>query len=218
VQSAINGQDPPRPPPARLHSPYRIPGFPKDFQPKCSAYTTFTVQAQVDASKDVLIILGDAFALGQGSADLAPPLYPYDISPAIWNTTVQLPPNTKVQYEYVLYHYSTDGSYTYERQNRTLHTGGCNTQWNPYQVFDTMTTSKRSLNRIRSVKPELKVSQDLARRQTPPPDKPGSMQGLPGREFLHPGFDIESYLPWGDLSVQTIPTNLYHSNGLVEFE
>jgi alpha-glucosidase len=182
------------------------------------AYTTFTVQAQVDSTKDLLLILGDAFALGEGSPDLAPQLYPYDISPPIRNLTVQLPAHTKVEYEYVLYHYSTDGSYTYEKQNRTLHTSGCNNLWDPYQIHDTMSSSKRSVNRVRSLVPQLTLPQSLARRQTPPSDDPGSMQGLPGRELLYPPYNISNYIPWGDLSVQTLPTNIYHSNGLVEYD
>ncbi len=216
--SSIQSQDPPRPPPAREHSPYAIPGFPADFQPACMAYTTFTVQAQVNATNDLLLILGDAFALGEGSPALAPQLYPYDISPPIWNTTVQLPAHTKVLYEYVLYHFSTDGSYTYEKQNRTIQTGGCNTLWEPYQVHDNLSSSKRSSNRVRREKPRVSLPKALESRQTPPADGPGSMKGLPGRELLNPPYNISNYIPWGNLSVQTIPTNLYHENGLAEYD
>ena len=55
-------------------------------------------------------------------------------------------------------------------------------------------------------------------RQKPPSDAPGSMKGLPGRNLINPAYNISNYWPWGNLSVQTIPTNLYHSNGLVEFD
>ena len=144
----------------------------------------------------------------------APQLYPYDTSPAVWNTTAQLPANTKVTYQYVLYEYSTDGSYTFEDQNRTIHTGGCNSQYEPQQINDNLGESNKTRGAVlmdRSVR-------RLEIRQEPPADKPGSMQGLPGRELLYPAYNISSYWPWGNLSVQTLPTNLYHANGLVELD
>lgn len=158
--------------------------------------------------------MGDAFSLGENVPAHAPPLYPYATSPPVWNTTVQLPANTKVTYQYVLYEYSTDGSYIFEKQNRTITTGSCNNQYEPQQIHDARQNSSESKGvvlRDRSVR-ELEV------RQEPPQDKPGSMQGLPGRNLLYPPYNISSYWPWQNLSVQTLPTNLYHANGLVELD
>lgn len=201
-----------------MYSPYEIPGFPADFQPHCSAYTTFNVQGQVNSTLDQLLIVGDAFAIGEGEPHLAPQMWPYDTSPPVWNLTVQLPANAEVKYRYVLYHYSTDGSYTFEHQNRTFQTGHCNSINSPYEVHDTLSASSNSSvflpKRTTHRQPELALS----KRQTPPADQPGSMTGLPNRELLYPPYNISNYWPWGNLSVQTLPTNLYHSNGLVEYD
>jgi alpha-glucosidase len=200
-----------------MYSPYEIPGFPTNFQPHCSAYTTFNVQAQVNSTLDQLLVVGDAFAIGEGIPHDAPQLWPYDTSPPIWNLTVQLPANAEVTYQYVRYHYSTDGSYTFEEQNRTLNTGDCNTLNNPYEVNDELNSAKRSVILSKKVA-SLDSQHGLEKRQTPPDDEPGSMQGLPGRELLYPPYNISNYWPWGNLTVQTLPTNLYHSNGLVEYD
>lgn len=161
--------------------------------------------------------MGDALALGENVPHNSPQLYPYDLSPPVWNLTVQLPANTKVTYQYVRYVYSIDGSYVFEKQNRTIHTGGCNSLYEPYQVYDTLSNSAGDvllLNRGLFQRADSRIQI----RQEPPADKPGSMQGLPGRELINPAYNISSYWPWGNLSVQTIPTNIYHSNGLVELD
>lgn len=214
--SAINNQNPPRPPPARLHSPYEIPGFPANFQPSCVTYVTFNVNAQVNSTNEILLIMGDAFALGENVPHDSPQLYPYETSPPVWNLTVQLPANSQVTYQYVRYVYSIDGSYVFEKDNRTIHTGNCNGLSDPYQIHDTMGNSVSGRELLR--RGIVKENQQLGIRQQPGSDEPGSMQGLSGRELINPAYNISNYWPWGNLSVQTIPTNLYHSNGLVELD
>ena len=200
-----------------MYSPHEIPGFPSNFQPHCVAYVTFNVNAKIDADADQLLIMGDALSLGQNAAADAPLLYPYDTSPPVWNTTVQLPANTEVTYQYVRYSYSTDGEYTYEEQNRTVQTGGCNDMWSPREVHDNLPDStQEKLVSKRSTVRRSAAPSGLQQRQSQ--DPPGSMKGLPNRELLYPPYNISNYWPWGNLSVQTIPTNLYHSNGLVEYD
>lgn len=162
-------------------------------------------------------------ALGENIPHRAPQLFPYDISPPIWNVTVQLPAHAEVNYQYVRYSYSTDGSYFFEKRNRTLHTGGCNSMSTPYEVHDSLLGKKEpTFVRVGTLAPRQPETDDgtmhLHVRQQPPGDKQGSMKGLPGRNLINPPYNISNYWPWGNLSVQTIPTNLYHSNGLVEFD
>ena len=161
--------------------------------------------------------MGDAFALGENIPYNSPQLYPYDLSPPVWNLTVQLLANTKVTYQYVRYEYSVDGSYVFEKEDRTIQTGGCNSLYEPYQIHDNLGSATGD---VALIKHGLVRRDDvrLRIRQNPPADKPGSMQGLPGRELINPAYNISSYWPWGNLSVQTIPTNIYHSNGLVELD
>ena len=216
---SVQSQDPPRPPVARMHSPYAIPGFPSNFQPQCVTYVTFNVYAEVDNTVDQLLIMGDAFGLGENVPHDAPEMFPYTTNPPVWNLTVQLPAHTNITYQYPLYEYSIDGSYILEKQNRSIRTGGCNTMWYPQEVHDNMTTSQDSTTR-RKVLATSDLSPrvtDLQARQRPPADSPGSMQGFPNRNLTYPPYDIGNY--WGDLlSSQTIPTNLYHSNGLAELD
>jgi alpha-glucosidase len=175
----------------------------------------FNVNAKVNTTKESLLIMGDAFALGENVPHNSPQLHPYDLSPPVWNLTVQLPANTKVTYQYVRYEYSTDGSYVFEKQNRTIQTGGCNSPYEPYQIHDTLAASAGEvllLNRGLVGRADSRIQI----RQEPPADKLGSMEGLPGRELINPTYNISNYWPWENLSVQTIRTNIYHSNGLVE--
>ncbi|KAK5169379.1 uncharacterized protein LTR77_005354 [Saxophila tyrrhenica] len=214
---SIHNNDPPRPPPARMYSPYPIPGFPENFQPGCVAFTTFNVEADVNSTTDQFLLLGDAFSIGQGEPHDAPQMWPYDTDPPNWNLTVQLPPNSMINYQYALYHYGTDGSYTLEHQNRTVNTGGCNTMYAPYEVHDTMSSSNRSVS-ARAINIPAHHSSELNKRQQSELGQPGAMMGLPGRELLYPEYNISNYWPWGNLSVQTVPTDIVHANGLVEFD
>lgn len=214
---AIQNLAPPRPPPARLCSQYEVEGFPSDFQPECVAYITFNVNAKVNATAEELLIVGDAFALGHDSPHDAPQLFPYDGSPPVWNLTVQLPAHTDVTYQYVRYVYSVDGSYIFEKQNRTIHTGGCNDMWSPQEVHDHLDNKRHNQLMSRSTSVS-HTAAHLELRQEPPSDLPGSMKGLPGRELINPSYNISNYWPWSNLSAQTIPTNIYHSNGLVELD
>jgi len=215
---SIHNNDPPRPPPARIYSPYDITGFPEDFQPGCVAYVTFNVEADVNSTKDQLLLLGDAFSIGKGEPHDAPQLWPYETNPPVWNLTVQLPAHSTINYQYALYHYSTDGSYKLESENRTVETGGCNTQYDPYEVHDSLSSSKRSVRIPRALASNSRSPSTLGRRQDATADQPGSTMGLPGRELLYPAYNISNYWPWGNLSVQTVPTNIIHANGLVEFD
>jgi alpha-glucosidase len=201
-----------------MYSPYEIAGFPSNFQPECAAYTTFNVNAKVNSTKEILLVMGNAFALGENVPHNSPQLYPYEAWPPVWNLTVQLPANIDITYSYVRYMYSVDGEYVFEKQNRTITTGGCNNQYEPYQVHDTLGSStsgsavmNRGLARGYDVQSEI-------RQQPPSTVEPGSMKGLPGRELINPAYNISNYWPWGNLSVQTLPTNIYHSNGLVELD
>lgn len=44
------------------------------------------------------------------------------------------------------------------------------------------------------------------------------MLGLPDRELINPPYNISNHQGDGNLSVQTIPSNLYHRNGLNEYD
>lgn len=220
---SIQNNDPPRPPPARMNSPYAVPGFPADFQPHCSAYVTFNVYANVNSTAEQLLLLGDAFAIGNGIPKDAPQMWPYDTTPPVFNLTVQLPANTEVSYEYVRYEFSVDGAYTFEAQNRTVRTGDCNDLDSPQQVNDNLNPGRTSARPWKLLKRYLMDSrpdpaQVLHPRQTPFPDTPGSMLGLPGRNLIDPPYNISNHQGDGALSVQTIPTNLYHRNGLNEYD
>ena len=220
---SIQNNNPPRPPPARMHSPYVIPGFPEDFQPECVAYVTFNVNADVNSTEENLLLLGDAFAIGNGIPADAPLMWPYDTDPPVFNLTVQLPANTEVSYQYVRYEYSVDGAYTFEAENRTVQTNDCNELNNPQQVNDELASdspsaASRKLLRRHAPAPHPHPIQTLQTRQTPLPDTPGSMLGLPDRELIEPPYNISNHQGDGNLSVQTIPTNLYHQNGLNEYD
>ena len=206
-----------------MHSPYEIPGFPDDFQPECVAYVTFNVNADVNSTEEQLLLLGDAFAIGSGHPKDAPLMWGYETDPPVFNVTVQLPANSGVSYEYVRYEFNVDGAYTFEVENRTLQTSDCNSLDDPQEVNDELTagrSSARSRKLLRRHFPmeEAHATQVLEARQTPLPDTPGSMLGLPGRNLIDPAYNISNHQGDGDLSVQTIPTNLFHSNGLTEYD
>lgn len=218
---SIQNNNPPRPPPARMYSPYAIPGFPDDFQPQCSAYITFNVNANVNSTAEMLLLLGNSFAIGDGIPKDAPQMWPYETTPPVFNLTVQLPANTEVSYQYVRYEFSVGGAYTFEAENRTLQTGDCNDLGDPQQVSDQLGASRSSAQSHKLLKRHASADQAhsvqmLHTRQTPLPATPGSMLGLPHRELIDPPYNISNHQ--GDLSAQTIPTNLYHRNGLNEYD
>lgn len=206
-----------------MHSPYAIPGFPEDFQPDCVAYVTFNVNAMVNSTEEYLLILGDTFAIGNGIPADAPLMWGYDTDPPVFNLTVQLPANAEVEYQYVRYVYSVDGEYIFEAENRTVQTEGCNNFSVPQQVSDKLASDSssaaiRDLRRRYLLAGKYRPIQFLRTRQTPLPDTPGSMLGLPNRELIEPPYNISNHQGDGNLSVQTIPTNLFHSNGLNEYD
>ena len=184
-QFAIEARDPPRPPPARMYSPYKIPGFPDEFQPHCMSTVTFEVKADIKDGED-LLILGDALSIGNDTPRLAPQLRG---DKGIYRITVQLPANAETEYSYP--RYTHEGDYVYEAKNRTVKTGDCGYT---ATVSDTSPYPAGPQMQRRAVKD----------------DKPLH------RELISPPYDIHNY--FGQLSGQTMPTNLYHANGMVEYD
>jgi alpha-glucosidase len=137
-----------------------------------------------------------------------------------WTIQVQLPAKTNVSYTYPRYTYQ--GDYVLDPQNRSIKTGACGsfqvvndhldssipTAVIPANITDPMATNFSSQQSAES--------QQHSRRGTPGSDKPGSEQGLPGRNLLTAPYNIQPYDTV--LSSQTIPTNLYHANGLAEYD
>ncbi|KAJ5819276.1 glycoside hydrolase family 31 protein [Penicillium riverlandense] len=205
-QFSIESRDPPRPPPVRMYSPYKIPGFPENFQPHCMATVTFMVDSEVPDGDD-LLLLGSALSIGNSTPFYAPDMQGTN---GAWNLTVQLPANSKVTYSYPLY--THEGLYVFEAQNRTIHTKGCGSMasfsdhWTvPNTTAVAVPETQYALNRSHRVKRDAGSS-----------DPKGSMQGLPGRDLISPPYDIGAY--FGPLSSQTLPTNLHHANGLAEYD
>ncbi|KAK5169939.1 hypothetical protein LTR04_005570 [Oleoguttula sp. CCFEE 6159] len=198
---------PPRPPPARLGSPRPIAGFPADFQPQCTAQVSFNVNASTYFGENI-VILGSSITLGNGDITQAPGMsannYP------IWNAVVDLPTDTTVTYQYV--RSENDGSYIYEKTNRTIHTGACN--GTVQTVSDTITTAqgtpKSKRDAVDSSVPAA-LRPYLMERQSQ-----GNMKGLPGRNLIDPPYMINNFA--GSLSNKTLNTDLVHANGFVEYD
>jgi alpha-glucosidase len=206
-QTSIQNRNPPRPPPARMYSPYDIPGFPKNFQPHCMATVTFNVAAEIQDGED-LLLLGDTLSMGNSTPYYAPRMKG---SNGAFNLVVQLPANTNVTYNYP--RYTHDGEYIYEDKNHTLSTGDCGSYTSVTDSWITHSTSKRnSKKQLSSRSADLLIE----KRQTISSKGPGSKMGLPGRELIDPPYDIKAY--FGQLSGQTMPTNLRHANGLYEYD
>lgn len=206
VQDAIQGRNPPRPPPARMFSPYPIPGFPKDFQPGCFATVTFNVQAPAPGGEDLLLV-GDALSMGNNDARKASQFR--GLGGGAWTMTVQLPADSVISYSYV--RYTKPGEYVPEDKNRTIKTGPCGdittVQDNsPYPTGSTTKVQARSEQFTGKVSG---LSEIDTRKATP-----GG--GLPGRNLLHPPYDIKSF--FGKLYGQALPTDLYHANGMAEYD
>ena len=86
-QYAITSGNPPIPPAVRLYSPYKIPGFPADFQPHCVSYVNFAVNASTYYGENILVT-GNQPSLGNNVNNQSPGLsantYP------IWRATIQV--------------------------------------------------------------------------------------------------------------------------------
>lgn len=205
--------DPPQPPAVRLGSPYAIPGFPADFQPRCVAQVSFNVNASTYYGENIAV-LGNAITLGDGAADNSAPMnannYP------IWNVVVDLPTDSTISYQYI--RLEEGGDYIYEKTNRTIKTGGCN---GTIQVVnDVITTaegtppassaSKRSPYDGMAVV-DFKTSLITKRQSTT-----GSMMGLSGRDLINPLYPIHNAA--GGISNKTLNTDLVHQDGYVEYD
>ena len=205
-QNAIQARDPPRPPPARMSSPFEIAGLPEDFQPHCFVTATFVVQSPTIGPGEDLLLVGNTLAMGYNNPTKAPQFT--GLGGGKWTMTVQLPAKTKVAYKYV--HYSQNGAYTPETSYRTINTGECGstttvTDDSPYP----QTSSAVEFSGIHRLSNGVHGKAiDLQQ---------GSiMSGLPDRELLNPPYDIKSF--FGQLSGQALPTDLYHANGLAEYD
>ena len=206
VAEAIALGDPPRPPPIRLGSPIPLPGFPPDFQPVCHAEVTFDVNATTFYGENILVI-GSAITLGQGNiwnaVELSANNYP------IWSATIDMPANTKVSYQYV--RAEPDGTYVYEKTNRTLTTGPCGSD--NQTTHDNITTSsppQSSKMKRETIEP---APFQFEKRQS---STSGSMLGLPGRNLINPEYQIDNAA--GSLSNKTLNTDLTHYGGWKEYD
>lgn len=171
--------DPPRPPYLRLSSPYAVPGFPKDFQPKCIAYVNFYVHAETYNGENI-IVFGESPSLGHGIPAGAPqmgaPNYP------TWSATIQFPANTKIKYSYL--RFEVGNTYIHENITRILTTGDCGSY---KSTNDTISTAPgTSSSKVRSL-PEVLFEQSgpiesVEKRQS------GSMLGLPNRNLVDPPY------------------------------
>lgn len=203
---AIENRSPPRPPPARMSSPYQILGFPDSFQPQCMATVTFNVGASVPDGND-LLLFGDAVSIGNGTPFYAPNMQGSNDG---WTLTAQFPAETSVSYSYPLY--THEGLYIFEAQNRTLNTGECGSMTTVSDQWSVPNTSAVEVPNV--FYSHSQVPQTSGNLNTS--NSGGSMQGLPGRNLISPPYNIGAYQ--GPLSSQTLPTNLHHANGLTEYD
>jgi alpha-glucosidase len=168
---------------------------------------TFNVSAEIQDGED-LLLLGDTLSMGNNTPYYAPKMKG---SNGGFNLIVQLPANTNVTYTYP--RYTHDGEYIYEDKNHTLRTGGCGSQTSVSDSWITHSSSKRYSKNPRS---SYSVVSAMEKRQTISSQSPGPRMGLPDRELIDPPYDIKAY--FGQLSSQTMPTNLRHANGLYEYD
>lgn len=204
---SIENRDPPRPPPARLSTPYAIPGFPGTFQPKCIATVTFNINATVPGGND-LLLFGDSLSIGNSTPFHAPNMQGSNGS---WSLTAQFPASTKVTYSYPLY--THEGLYIFEANNRTLKTGDCGSVTSISDQWTVPKTPAVAVPEVYYTSPQLSEGDSP---KTSVLEGSIPMQGLPGRNFISPLYDIGANE--GPLSAQTLPTNLHHANGLVEYD
>ncbi|KAJ5272341.1 hypothetical protein N7478_007466 [Penicillium angulare] len=199
---AVENDDPPNPPAARLSAPRPIAGFGSDFQPTCVAQVSFSVDAETYLGENIYI-LGGSPTLGEWDSHNAVAMsadnYPE------WQVTVQMPANGTSSYQYI--RRESDGSWIYESKNRTITTGDCNS--GIQAVSDNITTSsgsqKRSLHH-----PSLPIVHAKSNHVLQSRD--GSSMGLPGRDLIDPPYQINNTA--GSISNLTIRTDLTHANGL----
>jgi alpha-glucosidase len=205
-QYSVENRNPPRPAPVRMYSPNKIPGFPGNFQPHCMSTITFMVDSDVPDGDD-LLLLGSAVSIGNNTPFYAPEMEDTD---GVWSLTVQLPANSTITYSYPLY--TTEGLYIFGAQNRTIHTGGCGST---ASISDSWTVPNTTA--VAVPEGQYAPQQPLHIRSDPvSADTKRPMQGLPERDLISPPYDIGPYFE--QLSAQTLPTNLYHSSGLAEYD
>lgn len=197
--------DPPHPPAVRLGSPRPIAGFPADFQPQCKSQVTFNVNANTFFGENI-VILGSAITLGANDPSNAAPLsannYP------IWSATIDLPPNTKVSYQYA--RAEPDGSYVYEKTNRTLTTGGCGSH--NQTTNDKITTSSPPTSKMMAKRDTINARGSAVEVRA----AAGDQKGVPGRDLLNPKYTINNAA--GVLSDKTIDVSLMHANGVYDYD
>ena len=211
-QHSIEGRSPPRPPPARMFSPYKVDGFPDEFQPGCFASVNFTANVTVPSGNDMLII-GDALSIGNDTPKLAPNMKT-GTGGFRWQF-VQLPANSNITYSYPLY--THEGAYIYESQNRTIQTGDCGSfatqvdKWTAPKA----TTSKRHFDELLAPSRNWMPRNVKSKKKSSKRDGGGSI-GLPNRNLLNPPYDIGAYL--GPLYASTLPTDIVHTGGYTEYD
>lgn len=201
---AVSNGDPPAPPAIRLSAPRPIAGFGPAFQPQCVATVNFTVYAQTYYGENIYV-LGNSPTLGDGQISGAVLMsanhYPE------WQLTIQMPANSTFSYEYV--RKESDGSWIYEKSNRTITTGDCHSGLQ--SVSDTITTSSGPQKREIAFVPVVRSTNSAVLDK-----RDGSMLGLPGRDLINPKYTINNTA--GSISNKTINTDLIHENGLAEYD
>ena len=135
----------------------------------------------------------------------------YTVARPLWDLEISLPPDTIVSYKYVFQ--GTDGTFTYENGNRTITVGACGsssiTQEDAWA--GNSTTTAPSIIESANVYPANNLNVGS-------PTSPGTglMQGLPGRNYTNPLYQINDAA--GAISNLTLATDLVHANGLVVYD
>lgn len=127
----------------------------------------------------------------------------------LWEIELALPPNSIISYAYVFE--QLNGSFTFESINRTITTGPCKTTITQEDAWAGDGVTVESL--IQSVNT---WGQDNSVSEPNPPKATGLMLGLPGRDFINPPYKIADAA--GNISENTLPTDLQHYNGLMEYD
>ena len=120
-----------------------------------------------------------------------------------------MPANTQVSYQYV--RAEPDGTYVYEKTNRTLTTGGCGSD--NQSTHDIITTDSPPHSSSSNKRDLMAPATQLEKRQS---SGPGSMLGLPDRNLIDPAYKINNAA--GSLSNKTLDTELTHYGGWKEYD